>query len=269
MATRSRTRLFLTLTIPPLVIAGYSTHHWLNNLEARYPPIAPDRSSTELLRTPANPVVQHVPHIDIYSARIPLRALQARVKNPADETKPTKQDLNTAWAQSLLNCSLFRLEAKFIGLFRTGKFNPGDTGTSPAGFSPDPETGAPRELLNGIMTVVREPVGEEPLLVKWGMPDEPRAFFEKIARWGYPWRLMTGGRHEMSVEGPFEGEGDEESQGPFVEVRFASAHTYEIVEEEGELWEQKTIPKWTGRLHQVYARFLLDTAVRELEGGRR
>ncbi|KAB8221191.1 hypothetical protein BDV33DRAFT_170868 [Aspergillus novoparasiticus] len=264
MAGRSPARLLFTLATPPLLV-GYGAHVWLNSLEARYPPIAPDRSSTELLRTPANSTTQHVPHIDIYAARIRLRDLQARTNHPTE--KPTKQDLNIAWAQSLLNCSILRLEAKVIGLFSKGKFNPGDLGTTPAGFSPDPETGAPRELLNGAMTVIRQPVGNEPLLVKWEIPDGPRRFFETIARWGYPWRLMTGGRHEMSVEGPFDGEGDEEGLGPFVEVRFASAHTYEIVPEEGGLLQQKTIPKWVGRLHRGYARFLLDTAVKELVEG--
>ncbi|KAE8372633.1 hypothetical protein BDV26DRAFT_273802 [Aspergillus bertholletiae] len=264
MAGRSRTRLLFTLATPPLLV-GYGTHVWLDSLEARYPPIAPDRSSTELLQTPANPVTQHVPHIDIYAARIRLRDLQARSNNPTE--KPTKQDLNVAWAQSLLNCSALRFESKVVGLFAKGRFDPGDLGTTPAAFSPDPETGAPRELVNGAMAVLRPPVGDEPLLVKWAVPDAPRRFFEVIARWGYPWRLMTGGRHEMSVEGPFDGEGDEESLGPFVEVRFASAHTYEIVPEEGALSQQKTIPKWAARLHRGYARFLLDTTVKELVEG--
>ncbi|KAB8070752.1 hypothetical protein BDV29DRAFT_29001 [Aspergillus leporis] len=261
MAARSRTRLLLTLTAPPLIV-GYGTHLWLSSLEARYPPIAPDRSSTELLRTPPNPLTQHVPHIDVYAARIPLRALEVRTKQITE--KPTKQDLNIAWARSLLNCSILRLEAKLLGLFTAARLDPGDLGMTPAGFTSD---GAPRELLNGLMTVMREPRGEEPLLVRWDIPDGPRWFFEKIARWGYPWRLMTGGRHEMSVSEPFEGEGDEVGQGPFVEVRFASAHTYEFIPAEGGVQEQKTIPRWVGRLHRGYARLLLDTTVKELLEG--
>ncbi|KAE8355126.1 hypothetical protein BDV28DRAFT_129547 [Aspergillus coremiiformis] len=251
----SRLLLFVT---PPL-LAGYSTHRWLNHLEAHYPPIAPDRSSTELLRQPANPNTQHVPHIDIYAARIPLRTLQARTPEPT--TPPTKQALNTAWAQSLLTTTPLRLEAQLLSLLRHA---PGDQGTTPQAFTPDPNTGLPRELLHGAMTVLREPTDQEPLLVRWSIPDAPRRFFESLARWGYPWRLMTGGRHEMSVEGPFDGEGDEEPLGPFVEVRFASAHTYEIVPDEGPLDAQKTIPACVARLHRGYARFLLDCAVRDL-----
>jgi hypothetical protein len=92
------------------------------------------------------------------------------------------------------------------------------------------------------------------------LPDAPRLFFEKIARWGYPWRLMSGVRHEMSVSEPFQ-----RNAGMFVEVRFASAHDYEVVDAEGEREKQKIIPAWVLRLHRGYARFILDSAVRELQ----
>lgn len=91
------------------------------------------------------------------------------------------------------------------------------------------------------------------------MSDGAREFFEKIASYGYPWRLMSGGRHEINVSKPFKTE-----EGQVVEVRFASAHDYEIVPEEGELEKQKTIPAWGKRLHRGFARLVLDSAVREL-----
>ncbi|CAG8893843.1 unnamed protein product [Penicillium nalgiovense] len=65
----------------------------------------------------------------------------------------------------------------------------------------------------------------------------------------------------MSVSEPFQRNG----QGIFVEVRFASAHDYEVVDAEGELEKQKIIPAWVLRLHRGYARFILDSAVRELQ----
>ena len=74
---------------------------------------------------------------------------------------------------------------------------------------------------------------------------------------------MSGGRHEISVSRP-DTEGDEIRE-PFVEVRFASAHDYETVSEEGGLEKQKKIPEWTGRLHRGYARWVLDSAVQELK----
>jgi hypothetical protein len=49
-----------------------------------------------------------------------------------------------------------------------------------------------------------------------------------------------------------------------VDVRFAGAHDYEIVEEEGV--KQKIIPGWVMRLHAGYARLILDLGVREAVG---
>ena len=74
---------------------------------------------------------------------------------------------------------------------------------------------------------------------------------------------MSGGRHEISIS-RLEVE-DDTNQEPFVEVRFASAHDYETVSEEGGLERQKKIPGWTGRLHRGYARWVLESAVQELK----
>lgn len=104
----------------------------------------------------------------------------------------------------------------------------------------------------------------EGVLFCWHMPDEPRRFFETIARWGYPWRLMSGGRHELSVSAPFIPDEDDRHDEPVVEVRFATAHDYEVMSEEGPPEKQKVIPAWTLRLHRAYARFLLDMAVKEM-----
>lgn len=111
--------------------------------------------------------------------------------------------------------------------------------------------------------VEKEPVQKDSngLLVSWSMADDPRLFFEKIARWGYPWRLMSGGRHEMSVSEPFEVKG----KGKLIEVKFSAAHDYEIIPEEKD--KQKITPEWTNRLHRGYARFVLDSAAREVELG--
>lgn len=125
------------------------------------------------------------------------------------------------------------------------------------------------------MTVERAPnaAGNEAqqygLLLSWQLAPEPRLFFEKIARWGYPWRLMSGGRHEISVSEPFwekgDRDGDSEGKGEMmVEVRFASAHDYEVVPEEGGVDRQKVIPAWSARLHRAFAMVILDMAVREL-----
>lgn len=266
MAARSRFRLLLALAVPPAVIV-YGTHRYLSVLESKYP-AKPPSSGSAALGIPANPSTQHCAYVDIYSARVPLRALQARSKRLGLNSNPkTNAELSTAWAQVLLGTRVFRAESAVIGLFSKRSLELGDMGDTPGEFSPDPETGAPREIVNGVLVVERPPMNGEPygLLASWKIPDEPRKFFEKISLWGYPWRLMSGGRHEMSVSEPFDGEGEEKALGPFVEVRFASAHDYETFASEGDLAHQKELPEWTGRLHRGYARFLLDVAVKELE----
>ena len=260
MASR---RLF-TLVLPPVAI-GYGIHHKLNNLESKYPAIPPDSSTSLALRTPHNPKTQHCGDIDVYSARVPLRALLHAKERRGTGKATTPQD---EWARILLNSPTLRTEASLVGLLTIGRYTPGDTGNAAGGLSPETEPGVPRKLLNGVFTVQRPPSSEQTfsnensLLVSWEIPPPPRESFERIARWGYPWRLMSGGRHEMSISRP-EPE-DDESPEPFVEVHFASAHDYETVSEEGVLERQKKIPGWTGRLHRGYARWVLDSAVQEL-----
>ncbi|PLB52566.1 hypothetical protein P170DRAFT_434286 [Aspergillus steynii IBT 23096] len=263
----ARYGLLLALAVPPAAVA-YGGHRYLTVLETKYPARPPSSSGSVALGIPSNPSTQHCAYVDIYSARVPLRALQARSKQLGLNQNPkTNAELSTAWAQALLGTQIFRAESAIIGLFSRGGFQAGDMGDTPGAFFPDPATGAPREIVNGALVVERPPVNDEPygLLVSWKIPDGPRKFYEKISLWGYPWRLMSGGRHEMSVSEPFDGEGEEKALGPFVEVRFASAHDYETFPSEGGLESQKQLPLWSGRLHRGYARFLLDAAVRDLE----
>ncbi|KAJ5910034.1 hypothetical protein N7504_004677 [Penicillium tannophilum] len=247
----------LAYIVLPFGATVYGTHIGLNHLEKKYPN-RPLTTGSELLQTPSNPQTQHCPYTDIYSARIPLQPLVARCKpnsNPSD-----KNALEDAWAHSLLNSAILKTEASIFGLLSRGTYEPGDLGNTEEGFGPY-ATGNPRKLMNGIMEVQRQIGADDDsngLLISWKMADEPRLFFEKIARWGYPWRLMSGGRHEMSVSEPFEVEGRR-----FVEVSFASAHDYEVVEAEG--LGQKILPEWTNRLHRGFARLVLDFAARELE----
>ncbi|RHZ50191.1 uncharacterized protein CDV56_101600 [Aspergillus thermomutatus] len=268
MAAQSRTRLLLILALPPMAI-GYGIHKGLSALEAQYPALPPETITSIALRTPQNSSNQYCAYVDVYAARVPVKALLPRAQRTdvPDKSKSTNLEITNAWARAFIGTKVLRAEGSLIGLLAKGKLSPGDTGDTSAGFASPTASGEPRRLLNGALVVERPPSEDNRngLLISWRIPDEPRRFFEKIARWGYPWRLMSGGRHELSVSEPFDGAGDGESQAPFVEVRFASAHDYEIVPEEGDLQHQKTIPGWTGRLHRGYARLLLDCSVRELK----
>ncbi|CAI7611731.1 unnamed protein product [Penicillium viridicatum] len=237
-------------------LAGYSIHRGLSHLEEKFPAL-PLAAGSRALRQPQSPETQHCAYTDIYAAQIPLQALEARVPNPKT---PTKTELEYAWARSVVGTKVLRTEGSLLGLLANFRFTPCDTGNSEDGFSPDKTTGAPRVLLN-VQRLPAADADSNGLLVSLKLPDEPREFFEKIARWGYPWRLMSSLRHEMSISEPFQ----VNEQGLFVEVRFSTAHDYEIVDAEGGLEKQKIIPAWTLRLHRGYARFVLDSAVRELQ----
>lgn len=256
MPTRS-IRILSYITIPTIAL-GYGTHLGLNHLEERYPAL-PIATGSTALSTPDRPD-QRCAYTDIYAARIRLEALESRIPEN-NLARDRKIALEEAWARAVLSSKPLRIEASILGLLKTGKYVPGDQGQN--GFSMDSQTGTPHSLLHGMFVVEKEPIQRESngLLVSWSMPDDPRLFFEKIGRWGYPWRLMSGGRYEMSVSEPFEVKGE----GKFVEVRFSAAHDYEVVSEEKE--RQKILPEWTNRLHRGYARFVLDSAAREVELG--
>ncbi|KAJ5233845.1 uncharacterized protein N7469_005611 [Penicillium citrinum] len=256
MPTKS-IRILSYITIPAIA-TGYGIHLGLNHLEEKYPARPLAAGSTAL--STSSRISQRCAYTDIYAARIRLEALESRIPE-TELAKDRKVALEEAWARAVLSSRPLRTEASILGLFRTGKYAPGDLGQD--GFATDSQTGTPRTLLQGLFVVEKEPVQQDSngLLVSWSMADGPRLFFEKIARWGYPWRLMSGGRHEMSVSEPFEVKGE----GKFVEVRFSAAHDYEIIPEEK--GKQKIMPEWTNRLHRGYARFVLDSAAREVEFG--
>lgn len=221
------------ITLPPTAF----TYHTITRLEAKYPPRRPETFSTEALRTPSNPATQHTPYIDIYSTRVPVAGL--RPGSPQGDAAPSIEE---AWARIFFESRTLRAEGQLVAFSRS----PGACGEH--GFRQG------EKLLHGLFEVRRAPAPGVPLLVSWKMPDEPVAFFTRIAAWGYPWRLMSGGRHELPV-----GEVDAEGM---VEVGFSAAHDYEVVPEEGHA--QKTIPEWTKRLHRAYAMWLLDERVEEV-----
>ncbi|CAI7670720.1 unnamed protein product [Penicillium pancosmium] len=254
--SRRALRIITYITVPTLA-TSYGIHLGLNHLEDKYPPLPPAAAGSVALRTAQKPS-QRCAYTDIYATRIRLEALEALIPESAHATDATQKNLlEEAWARAVLSSKPLRTESSIIGLLKLRTFAPGDAGES--GFGADPESGAPRALLNGLFTVEREPAQRDG--ISWSMADGPRLFFEKIARWGYPWRLMSGGRHEMSVSEPFEVKG----QGRLVEVRFSAAHDYEVVPEEGK--RQKILPGWTNRLHRGYARVILDVAASEVEDG--
>ncbi|KAI3397696.1 hypothetical protein diail_10465 [Diaporthe ilicicola] len=248
------------LILTSAVVGGpaYYIHSTVTRLEAKYPRLQPEAVSTPAFRATPDPNKtyqqhgkHHTPHVDVYGAKIPAKVLREQ----HDALAGRKLSPDEAWARLFLQSPVLQLEGKLFGGFLKGA---GDVGED--GFRKG------QQLLNGGFEVVRPPsppssiflplAHPEPLLVRWVLPPQLVAFCHKAATdWGYPFRFMSGGRHEFSV-------GDVDRDG-MVEVRFGSAHDYEWVDSEGR--NQKAIPEWTARLHRAYAMWLLDERVRTLQ----
>lgn len=244
-----RPLLFTTFVATPPAIYVYST---IIRLEREYDRLDPLISSTTALRTPSSgPGSFHTPHIDVYGTKVPAKLLASRQTTDGRALSPEE-----AWALFFLQSPTLRLEGKLFGGFIQG---PGDLGEG--GFR------VGQKLLNGMFEIVTAPAEparvlpgsmsqSTPLLVRWEFPPQGVALYRKAAGdWGFPFRMMSGGRHEISL-----GNVDEEGM---VEVRFASAHDYEWIPEEGMV--QKVQPKWVGRLHRAFAMWLLDERARALK----
>lgn len=250
--------LLRRLVITSVVVGGpaYYIYSAVTRLEATYPRLQPEAASTSAFRaTPHNtylhPGKHHTPQVDVYGARVPARVLQ----DQHDPVTGRTLGPDEAWARLFLQSPVLQLEGKLFGGFSRGT---GDVGKD--GFHRG------QKLLNGGFEVLRVPSGPpsifrplahaEPLLVQWVFPPHLVAFCRKAATdWGYPFRFMSGGRHEFSV-------GDVDHHGT-VEVRFGSAHDYEWVDSEGK--DQKAIPEWVSRLHRAYAMWLLDERIQALK----
>lgn len=285
-------RLLYTLT-PPAAIAYY-IDRGLSNPERRYPALPVDDSTcSAALRTPNRPSTQHTPHIEVYCTHIPLEQISLHAFKPNSPhtswfVASVKANFGLRWAFAVFDTPILRwndLIAGFITKRQTDRLDflssqihldmhsafPITVGMDKHRHTImgiDKERWAKKEkpkFLLDILTIERSPSMTSPhgLLVSWKWPDGLRLFSEKAARWGYPWRLMSGGRYEFSASVPFLVPG-REHEGMVVEVRLAWAHDYEVVPGEGDLASQKTIPKLVSRLHGAYARLILAQAVERL-----
>lgn len=237
---------------------GCGTHLYLNSLERRYPALPPETTTTKILRIPDSPETQRCAYVDVFAARIPLQKL---LHSSAEGE--SNADLALIWARHFLESRIMQMERKSFGLPSLAAEDSSALSTTfreakEGDWHPGEVRVVKSRTTDGNLFLQAKP-HVEGVLFCWKLPDKPRIFFENLAVWGYPWRLMSGGRHELNVH-LLDTTDDEEA---IVEVRFASAHDYRIVPSEGD--HQKTIPNWTMRLHRGFGRFVLDRAVKELQ----
>jgi hypothetical protein len=209
------------LLLPP----SYAARAKLLALEAAYPPLPVSTCSPELVQ-PREAARQRCSYADIYGARVPLAGL------------PDAASLEDGAARAFMSTRALRIR----------------DGTQ-SGYDGTRTLVVGEKLVGGALHVDRAPAPGAPLLVSWTMPPHLPTFFEALARWGYPWRLMDGGRHEVGLRDVDAGSGE-------ATLVFGTAHDYAVVP--GEKDAGKIIPGWVGRLHRAYAMFLLDEAAKDI-----
>ncbi|GAA5915095.1 hypothetical protein JCM6882_008478 [Rhodosporidiobolus microsporus] len=307
------TTFLLVGTPTAAVLASY-----FSSLSSRYPPLAPPASSPLLHPDAPN---QRLEDVAVFAARVPLRSVlpppprltgDGASPPPPEQQAVELQALTTRLVHALLATPLIRLETALLGAFNPFASSSSSSSPSSPSAPPDSFFHPGQRLVGGALQVVHPArvelgggggdgggeVGR--LTVKWAI-DPPTAvrFFERLAAWGYPFRLMNGGRHVFEVEvsepqssltlSSFSSshsdasrdsssrgagasscppDGQEERQ---VELRFGCAHDYTrlVAGSEGKATEGeddgKKLPAWSSWAHLMYARALLDMAVKGMQ----
>lgn len=213
-----------------------------------------------------------------FTARVPYKSLiqSSSTGKIGDETvvKHRKTPIEV-WTSALFCTPTLGLEAIGIGLFTGNGFATGDRGEERVYVgqglahgifnvkSIEGESTPPVTLTEQKDGVNRKLLGRA--IVAYDLPDYATHLWEIAAKYGAPWRHISGGRHCFEVIEE-EGKGKEGE----VLVRFGCVTDMERVNrlhrEGGE--DGKGMPWLYVWLHEVYARWLVDGAVKRLRRGR-
>lgn len=244
----------------------------LSDLSHRYPISTPSPSSPVFHSTRPN---QRIEQSDLFVVRLPLASVlpspSSPYPSPDNVTDTRLHSLVSTFTHAFFSTPLITLESRIIALFKTG--------IPRADVLPRTPFVERQPLVNGALRVASLPEvvssamtdgdGEKRefgrMVVGWEVPSPAVRFFECLAALGVPYRLMNGGRHVFEVERLparlSEGEGEEEE----IELRFACGVDFERTggREEGKD-DGKSMPGVVGWGHVMYARALLDQAVRKM-----
>ncbi|GJE86986.1 hypothetical protein PsYK624_030690 [Phanerochaete sordida] len=212
------------------------------SLEREYPPLPLESTSTPELRTPRAPGLRTDPG-DVYATRVPLSALRRLTRVGAGEAS-----LEDAWARAFFQSRTIGLEATLLGIGSKG--NRGEHGFRRG-----------ESVMANAMLILREPAPGTPMLIEWATPSSLMQLSETFAAWGWPYKLMNGGRQEWSIGPVTRLPGDDEDM---VEIRYGTAQDFRVVE--GEKEPGKSVSPWMLRGHRAYARYLLDATAKEISG---
>ncbi|KAF3091808.1 hypothetical protein TWF706_009482 [Orbilia oligospora] len=218
-----------------------------------------------------------------FTARVPYKSLirpGSAAERIGDETavkdvKHKKSPIEI-WTSALFCTPTLGLEALGIGILTGNGLTTGDRGKERVYVG--------QELAHGVFNVISmEEAAEDTTspvtlteqkdgvngkllgraIVAYDLPDYPTHVWEVAAKYGAPWRHISGGRHCFEV---IEEDGAKDGE---VLVRFGCVIDMERVNrldrEKGE--DGKGMPWLYVWLHEVYARWLVDGAVNRLRRG--
>ncbi|KII87911.1 hypothetical protein PLICRDRAFT_162811 [Plicaturopsis crispa FD-325 SS-3] len=225
----------LAAALPPSIYVYCETQRLSRAYPLRTSPVEP------LLSVPQDPSRQRVSRkgAEVISARVPRTALAAL----ADKSDSSP---NETWARVFLRRRTIQLESRLVAILQ-GRENNTELAFVPGGI-----------LLNGLFTVVEPPSPTRPLVTSWSMPPRAVHFFERLASWGSPWRIMSGGRHSWEVV--------DDSDGDYVRLEFGCSADFAIANSLTGQEDEKEMPRWCLWAHRMYAKWLLDEAVGRVQG---
>ncbi|KAK6500869.1 hypothetical protein TWF506_003630 [Arthrobotrys conoides] len=211
-----------------------------------------------------------------FSARVPYESVvrpSSTIERVGDETvvknEKHKKTPIEIWTSALFCTPTLGLEAIGIGFFTGNGFTTGDIG--------EEKVFVGQELAHGVFNVISIEEQTPPVtltqqedgvngkllgraIVAYDLPDYLTHIWEVAAKFGAPWRHISGGRHCFEV---IEEDGGRDGE---VLVRFGCVIDMERVNrlerEKGE--DGKGMPGVYVWLHEVYARWLVDGAVNRL-----
>ncbi|KAF3931195.1 hypothetical protein ABW19_dt0206205 [Dactylella cylindrospora] len=192
-----------------------------------------------------------------FTARVPASLLRAPPSSSSSSSTRSRRYVLTPierFTTAFFTTPSLSLEARFIGLFTNHGFTTGDLG----------ERGLKNGLglAHGTFSVVSLGKEHNRVVVKWPISQGLVASWERLASWGMPWRHISGGRHCLEVI--FDEPRPESKTKEYATIRFGCVLDLEkrnpiTGEEDG-----KVMPGFYVWIHEMYARWLLDGAVRRL-----
>jgi len=117
-----------------------------------------------------------------------------------------------------------------------------------------------QQIAHGQFKVKTPPSDNTPLCVEWQMtPPSAITVIDNVAALGLPYRLPTGGR--QTFEALLEASNGTKAEEGWVEVRYGDSVDYETSNTVTHKEDDKVLPKFFQDMHNLYARWLLHSAI--------